>query len=65
MSAVFNYEIRATHQNGRKISRPLVITNESTFRRAQYEFARLKDTLTNYRLVLVERLITNEERVIA
>lgn len=65
MSAVFNYEIRATHRNGRKLPQPLVITNERVMRKAQYEFVRLRDTLTNYRLVLVERLVTNEERVIA
>lgn len=64
MSAVFGFDIRATHKGGRKLRRPLIWTNERDPRRAQAEFKRVVAENPEHRFALVERLWSGAERVV-
>jgi hypothetical protein len=61
MPAVFGHDIRATHKKGRKI-RPITLHNERNPVRARADLKRIAAEYPEYRLVLIERLWTGEER---
>lgn len=61
MSAVYGYDIRATHKGARKI-KPETWDNERTLPKALASLSRLRANWSQMRFVLIERDTTGMER---